>query len=68
MFHLEGFSYLIVFLASLPLVFQILMALNLESKFKKNQIWQIKAAYIIVTIVVSHLVAEVFIRLYFLFQ
>jgi uncharacterized membrane protein YwzB len=52
------YIYIFTLLISIPLVWNILYSLRFENLFKSGHIWQIKAAYIIVTLVVSHLLAS----------
>lgn len=52
------YLYIFTFLLSMPLVWNILYSLRFEGLFKNGRIWQIKVAYIIVTLVVSHLIAD----------
>ena len=53
-----NYVYIFSFLLSIPLVWNILYSLRFEGLFQKGKIWQIKVAYIIVTIVISHLLAS----------
>ena len=52
------YLYLTIFLLSLPLVWNILYSLRFEGLFKARHLWQIKTAYILVTLICSHLVAS----------
>ena len=52
------YVYVFTFLLSIPLVWNILFSLRFETNFKSGKIWQIRVAYIIVTIIVSHLLAS----------
>ena len=52
------YLYVFTFLLSLPLVWNILFSLRFEGLFQKGKLWQIKAAYIIVTIILSHFFAD----------
>jgi hypothetical protein len=42
---------------------RILRALNIENKFEKMKIWEIKAAYFIVSLVVAHVLAEMMLKI-----
>lgn len=53
-----NYAYIITFLVSIPLIWNILFSLRFESNFKSGKVWQIRAAYIISTIVISHLLAS----------
>ena len=52
------YLYITIFLLSLPLVWNILYSLRFEGLFKAGHLWQIKTAYILVTIICSHLIAS----------
>ena len=52
------YVYIFTFLLSIPLIWNILFSLRLEGIFQKGKIWQIRAAYVIVTIVLSHFLAD----------
>jgi uncharacterized membrane protein YwzB len=52
------YIYLISFLLSIPLIWNILFTLRFEGLFKSGKIWQIRCAYIIVTVIISHFLAE----------
>lgn len=52
------YIYVFTFLLSLPLIWNILFSLHFETLFQSGKVWQIKAAYIIVTIIISHLFAS----------
>lgn len=57
---IEYFIYMSCLLVSLPFVYQIVTSLRLEEIFKKGKIWQIKSAYFILTIIISHFLATFF--------
>jgi len=59
------FSSLIIFFA---LSLRILQALHIEDKFEKMKIWEIKAAYFIISLVVGHMLAEIMVKFSELFQ
>ena len=52
------YVYIFTLLISIPLVWNILYSLRFEGLFKSGKVWQIKAAYIIVTLCVSHILAD----------
>ena len=54
------YTYVFTFLLSIPLIWNILFSFRFENLFKSGKVWQIKAAYVIVTITLSHLLAESF--------
>lgn len=53
------FVALIVFFA---LSLRILRALHIENKFEKMKLWEIKAAYFLVSLIAAHLLAEVMVK------
>ena len=52
------YIYLVSFILALPLMWNVLLALRFEGIFKKGSIWQIRCAYILVTVILSHFLAE----------
>lgn len=52
------YIYLTAFLLSLPIIWNVLLQLRFEKLFKSGKVWQIRAAYIIVTVILSHFVAD----------
>lgn len=52
------YIYVFTFLLSLPLIWNILFSFRFENLFKSGKVWQIKVAYIIVTIIISHFLAS----------
>ena len=59
------FTSLFIFFA---VALRILRALHIEQKFEKMQIWEIKAAYFIGALIISHMLAEIMLRVSELFQ
>ena len=57
----------IIYVASLSVFFyinlRILSALHIEKKFEKMRLWEIKAAYFILSLVVAHLLADMMVRI-----
>ena len=51
-------AYVIIFLLSIPLFWNILFSLHFESVFQKGKIWQIRCAYVFATIILSHFLAS----------
>lgn len=51
------YLYICIFLISMPLVWNMLLALKFEGIFKSGKIWQIRCAYFFVTLIISHLLA-----------
>lgn len=52
------YIYVFTFLLAIPLVWNILYTLLFESIFKSGKEWQIKCAYILLTAIISHLIAD----------
>ena len=52
------YIYVFTFLLSIPFVWNILFSLRFEGLFQKGKIWQIRAAYVISTIILSHFLAD----------
>jgi len=55
---METYIYFILLLLFIPVNFKVLLALNIEKKFKRDQIWQIKYTYIVISVLVSHWMAS----------
>ncbi|AUD62384.1 hypothetical protein BK010_01845 [Tenericutes bacterium MO-XQ] len=53
------FSSLFIFFA---INLRILRALHIENKFEKFKIWEIKAAYFLVSLGLAHLLAEIMVK------
>lgn len=58
--HIVYFSSLIIFFA---IALRILSAIHFENKFEKMRIWEIKAAYFLLSLIAAHMLAEVMVRL-----
>ena len=52
-------SFLIFFFINL----KILHALHIEKKFEKMKLWEIKAAYFIIALVIAHLLSEMMLKI-----
>lgn len=64
----DNIIYLLLLVTFIPINFHVLSKLHLEKKFNQGAIWQIKYAYIVITILLSHFMAEFLINLGHLFQ
>jgi hypothetical protein len=57
----------IIYVTAICIVFyinlKILHALHIEKKFEKMKLWEIKAAYFILSLAVAHLIAEMLLKL-----
>lgn len=58
--ELVYFVSLIVFFA---VSLRILRAVHIEGKFEKMKIWEIKAAYFLLSLVFAHMLAEIMVQL-----
>jgi uncharacterized membrane protein YwzB len=47
-----------VFVLMIPFTFKVLEALNIDTLFRRSQLWQKQAFYLIMTIVLSYLFSE----------
>lgn len=54
------FTSLIIFFA---ISMRVLGALHIENKFEKFKIWEIKAAYFLIALVMAHLLSEIMVEL-----
>lgn len=59
------FSSLVIFFA---INLKILRALHIENKFEKFKIWEIKAAYFLVSLALAHMLAEIMVKFSSLFD
>jgi hypothetical protein len=61
----------IIYFVSLTVFFavnlRILKALHIEEKFEKMKLWEIKAAYFLLSLIGAHLLAEIMLKLSNLF-
>jgi len=55
---MEVYVYLIAFVAAMPIIWLVLLASNFEKCFKQGKILQIRIAYVLVTLIGSHLLAS----------
>lgn len=53
------FTSLIIFFA---VALRILRALHIENKFEKFKMWEIKAAYFLLSLIMAHMLAEVMVK------
>ena len=62
----------IIYFTSLVLFFainlRIIGALHIEDKFEKFKIWEIKAAYFLISLGLAHVLAEIMVRFSSLFE
>lgn len=60
---MEAIIYVIIFVTFLCLVFYVLRATRLEEAFKQGHIFEIRAAYLILSIALAYLLTEFVYRL-----
>ena len=60
---MDEFIYFVSLLVFFALNLRVLRALHIEGKFEKMKIWEIKAAYFLVALVMGHLLAEIMVKL-----
>jgi len=60
---MDEFIYFVSLLVFFALNLRVLRALHIEEKFEKMKIWEIKAAYFLVALVMGHLLAEIMVKL-----
>ena len=54
------YLYIITFLIFIPIIWNILYSLRFESLFQQGKVTMIRAAYVAVSIIGAHLIAEAF--------
>lgn len=64
---METIVYFTSLAASAYWMIHILNASNLEKLFKPNHIWQIRSAYVVLSLGFAHLLAEMVVRIFNLF-
>ena len=52
------YLYIVVFLLGIPFIWNVLLSLRFESIFQQGKIWQIRLAYVLVSIILSHFLAD----------
>ena len=52
------YVYVFTFLLSIPFIWNILFSFRFEYLFISGKVWQIRAAYFIVTLIISHLLSD----------
>lgn len=60
--ELKNMWFFLVFFPLIPIVFKALMALDVGNLFKKNKVWEIRLIFALVSIIISYLTAEAFVR------
>lgn len=60
---MDELIYFVSLMVFFALSLRILRALHIENKFEKFKIWEIKAAYFLVALVMAHLLSEVMVKL-----
>ena len=60
---MEEMIYFVSLVVFFALSLRILKALHIESKFEKFKLWEIKAAYFLLSLILAHMLAEVMLRI-----
>jgi len=60
---MDAVIYFVSLLIFFALSLRILKAIHLEDKFEKFKLWEIKAAYFLLSLIFAHLLAEVMVKL-----
>jgi|GEM_PF-4366337 len=61
---IELIIYFIGLITFFAITFKVLRATNLESIFKKNKVFEIKAAYFIISIAIAHILSSILLKFY----
>lgn len=56
--------YFISLITFFIITFRVLRAINIENVFKKNKVIEIKTAYIIISLVISHFLSEIVLKFF----
>ncbi len=59
---IEQAIYFISIVIFFMIALRILRALHIENKFEKYQIWEIKAGYFLLALIIAHNLAEIMVR------
>lgn len=59
---MEQIIYVISLVIFFVIALRILRALHIENKFEKFQIWEIKAGYFLLALIIAHNLAEIMVR------
>ncbi len=65
---IEQFIYFLSIILFFMLALRILNALHIENKFEKFKIWEIKAAYFLLSLIIAHNLAEIMVRFSQMFE
>lgn len=65
---IEQFIYFISIVGFFMIALRIVGALHIENKFEKYKIWEIKAAYFLLSLIIAHNLAEIMVRFSNLFS
>lgn len=61
---IELIIYFVSLLTFFTIVFKILRGLNVEGMFKKNHVWEIKAFYIVTSLISAHILSQIILKFY----
>ena len=65
---MEELIYFVSLMVFFALNLRVLRALHIEGKFEKMKIWEIKAAYFLISLGLAHMLAEIMVRFSTLFE
>ncbi len=60
---MDSFIYFMSLIIFFAIVLRILRALHIEEKFEKLKLWEIKAAYFLLSLIAAHMLAEIMVKL-----
>lgn len=60
---MDELIYFVSLIVYFAISLRVLRALHIENKFEKFKIWEIKAAYFLLALVMAHLLAEIMVKL-----
>lgn len=60
----ELLIYFVSLLFFFTISFKVLRGLNIEGMFKKNHVWEIKAFYIMMSLVIAHILSEIVLKFF----
>lgn len=60
---MDSIVYFMSLILFFGIVLRILKALHIEEKFEKMKLWEIKAAYFLLSLIAAHMLAEIMVKL-----
>jgi len=59
---MDGLIYFVSLVVFFAISLRILRALYIENKFEKMKLWEIKAAYFLLSLIAAHILAEIMVK------